>query len=439
MPVNLLREIEVPVRDLLSRRERLVLAVSGGRDSAVLLEAVARLRSPGHHIVVATLDHGTGEHATRAAELTVATATGHGIGVVTERLRDTKATEADWRRLRWRFLKRVAQEEDAVVVTAHTRDDQVETVVMRLLRGTGPRGLAGLYAPSSVERPLLSASRHDVQYYARARHVTFVDDPSNLSVRFLRNRVRLNLLPAIRAVRPGFDDELLDLAHRAAQLRVAVDRIADDFVLDSQPSRRVSVDAELLRSLDEAGRRLVWPSLAAVAGITLDRRGVERLSRLPDQGPGTTAQISGGHQAVRVRGEIRLHRRRAAGPTLAQVLKDVTVFGGFRFQLVPVHTYSSGNRVSQEPDDPWRFWLDQSSEVVVRKWFPGDRLIVDSKGARRRVKRFLAEAEIPVLFRRDWPVVVVGGEVVWIPGIRRGYFQPGRGPVVECRCERLED
>lgn len=436
---NLLRDVELPVQHLLDRRRRLVLAVSGGVDSAVLLDAVARLRTPGHHVVVASIDHGTGPVATEAVALTASVAAQHGLGIVTERLRPGRPSEAEWRRQRWRFLWQVAAREDAVVTTAHTRDDQVETVVMRLLRGAGARGLAGLFAASPVERPLLSASRADVMYYARRRRLRYLEDPTNLSVAFLRNRVRLNILPAIRAVHPGFDDEILDLAHRAAQVRAAVDVASGEFLL-AQRQGEVVVDAVALAGLDEAGRRLLWPALAARVGAWLDRRGIVRLAGLTDRPRGTRVQVSGGFEAVRDRDTIVLRRPTPEEPRAPRPLRRGATFGPFRFEARQVATIRHPAAPANHQRDPWRIRLADSLEPLVREWVPGDRLLLDRSGRKRRVKRFLAEAGIPAPDRPGWPVVVVDGDVVWVPGVRGSPDAVhGTGNLIEYRCERRPD
>src|SRR6185503_5424016 len=101
------RVIESSVRQLLARRTRLVLAVSGGVDSAVLMDAVARLRSSEHRVVVASVDHGTGDAATEATARTLAAAAHHGLPAISERLFTARADEASWRAGRWAFLRQV--------------------------------------------------------------------------------------------------------------------------------------------------------------------------------------------------------------------------------------------------------------------------------------------------------------------------------------------
>src|SRR6185503_11764148 len=118
----------------------------------------------------------------------------------------------------------VAERTGGRVATAHTRDDQVETVLMRVLRGAGARGLAGLYAGDTV-RPLLECSRDELAAYAEQVGANWVEDPTNASMRYFRNRVRRDLLPALARVSPGFDDALLALAKEAGEWREELDRL----------------------------------------------------------------------------------------------------------------------------------------------------------------------------------------------------------------------
>lgn len=268
--------VEEAVAAALSPPGRWVLAVSGGRDSMVLLDAAARLPLNAGHVTVATFDHGTGEAAARAVELVAGAAGDYAMTCVIGRAREVHRTEAGWRRERWGFLRAVAHAEASRVATAHTRDDQVETVVIRVLRDAGARGLAGLYASSDVVRPLLEVTRAEVATYARERHVRYGADPTNLSRRHLRNRVRLDLLPAIRAVRPGFPAEMLETARRAARWRDGLAAVVDGMDLMFLDGATIRIAARSLLGYDAASLRTLWPEIAARAGVTMDRRGTER-------------------------------------------------------------------------------------------------------------------------------------------------------------------
>jgi len=433
------RAIEFSVRQLLERRSRLVLAVSGGADSAVLLDAVARLSGARHRIVVASVDHGTGEAATEATARAVAAAASHGLPAISERLTLERHGEAAWRAGRWAFLRRVAAAEGAHVVTAHTRDDHIETVVMRLLRGAGTRGLAGLLAPSPVERPLLAHGRADILDYAARRGIAFIEDPTNTSLAFLRNRVRLQLLPAIRRASPGFEEEILRLSKEAADLRVRVDAVIDAFLLAPREGALMVLDGNTLAQLPEESLQLILPALVAKAGITLDRRGLTRLAEVARSAPGSRGQLSGGYEVVRSRAELSITRLpRAAAGSLRLRDSGQTEFGEFRFQAEPDASIQNGE--SEGAPNPWRIYIPKSAEPVVRQWYPGDRLTTDLIGGRRRVKRFFAEAGIVGPLRIGWPVVLCGDEVVWIPGVKASQDAVRREErMVHYTCERIRD
>jgi tRNA(Ile)-lysidine synthase len=260
---------------------RWLLAVSGGRDSMVLLDAMASAR--GHEIVaVATFNHGTGAAATRAANLVERTAMALELPVVSGAMPSTSKappSEATWRAARWRFLNGWAEEMRATVVTAHTRDDQIETVVQRLLRDAGPRGLAGMLAePSHVVRPLLEVSRERVMVYATVRDVRFIEDPSNRSMAFQRNRVRHELLPALERAQPGFGEWCWDLSCRAAAWRRELREFVDAKLAPTDVGGALVLPLAPVRGLSVEGWAMLWPELAARVGVTMDWRGIARAS-----------------------------------------------------------------------------------------------------------------------------------------------------------------
>lgn len=434
---EVVRAIEMSVQKLLGRRQRLVLAVSGGADSAVLLDAVIRLRRPDHHIVVASVDHGTGDAATESTARTVATAAKAALPAISERLSLARHDEASLRSARWQFLRRVASSQDANVVTAHTLDDHIETVVMRILRGSSARGLAGLWVKSDIERPLLEHRRETIREYARLRGVEFAQDPSNSSRAYQRNRIRLELLPAIRRIRPEFENDLLDISRRAAALRHEVDATAQRFVLEANGGL-VRLDADALNSLPEESLRLLLPAIVAGAGVTLDRRGHVRLASVVRSRPGSRGQLSGGYDAVRTRDDVTVSRPRPADPSVLRLReKGETRFGSFRFRAEPGATILEGQAI---PPNPWRIYIPRSSEPVVRQWHPGDRLTTDLKGTQRKVKRFFADAGIVGPLRAGWPVVLCGEDVIWIPGVKASQAAVrDEGKMVHYTCERIRD
>jgi tRNA(Ile)-lysidine synthetase-like protein len=418
------------VRAEVARGAPVVVAVSGGRDSMVLLDAVARV-APSRVAVVATFDHGTGPAAARAASLVRERSGALGIPVRSARSTAPARTEADWRAQRMEFLRAVASELDARIITAHTLDDHLETVVMRVLRGAGARGLAGLLASSDVRRPFVGLSRLTIAACARLWSVPFLDDPTNRSRRHLRNRVRLDLLPALSRVHPALPAQLIELSRQAASLRAGLEDLIDESIAVDQRDDALAVSRDDLTRFDARSLAFLWPSLAARQGLTLDRRGTERLVSFTINGaPGARIQLSGGAEVVRHRDRL-LVRRVPGHVDTADVteLKHGATWGAWRFVQE-----SGGAR------DRWRAELSANEPLAIRAWRPGDRMTPEGSRAPRRLKGLFRDAGIDAVRRRRWPVVVAGDEVVWVPGVRRASAAPARSgrPNVTFRCEHID-
>ena len=412
---------------LAARARPVLLAVSGGIDSMVLLDAAARVaidRIAG----VATFDHRSGEHGRAATVLVRREGAARGLRVVVGRSAAPLRGEAAWRAARWAFLRRTAADLGADVVTGHTSDDQLETVCMRVLRDSGARGLAGLLATSPVARPFLGLRRTEIARYAADRGVRYLEDPTNASRAYLRNRLRLDLLPAIGRLQRGFPDEMLALSRDAARLRADVDALAAS--LAERASGGVGVDRATLIGMTGDALRLLVPALAARAGIILDRRGTTRLSAFILEGrTGGRVQLSGGGEAILTRGALVIRRERTGQLSDDELPLDAArVTTGWRFRRV--------RRAS--PSDAWSAELPAERRLTVRRWQPGDRMRAAGSSSARRVKRFLSDAGIEGPERIGWPVVLADGEIVWIPGVRRSDAATDRSgrPVLRYLCER---
>jgi tRNA(Ile)-lysidine synthase len=314
-------EVETAVGTALENREHAVLAVSGGLDSMVLLTAAAKLPArKRRNLTVATFDHGTGKAAGRAAALVGRYSHRLGIPCVSGRASTIGTKEEEWRRGRWAFLQQVAADKAALIVTAHTLDDQIETVFMRILRDAGPRGLAGLYAESEIVRPFLDFSRQQLDSYARELRVPFVQDPSNSDRRHLRNRIRLDILPSIVKRNPGFPRELLTLAREAAKWRRSLEDLAGNVETEAEQDGALRISRSSLKGYDDESLRVLWPALAARASVVMDRRGTHRAAQFTISGAtGGTIQLSGGIEILMRRDHMLLRRWRLPRPQLSEI------------------------------------------------------------------------------------------------------------------------
>ena len=412
----------------------LLLAVSGGLDSMTLLHAMHAV-ALNQIAAVATFDHGTGPAATRAVRLVCEVAGALSLPVVVgrqdsrERLR---RGEASWRAARHGFLSDAGRRAGARVVMAHTEDDHLETLLMRIMRGSGARGMAGLYAESPIVRPFIQVRRRALEAYAKNRRLVWVDDPSNASPDFFRNRVRRDLLPALRRVEPQVDGWMLSLAARAQELRAEVDAHVSQYLRPDVRRGRVRVDASELDGYARDSLAVLWSSLAARVGLALDRRGTERIAAFTmSRRSYGSIPLSGGW-CVEASGDFYTLQRAeltVAAPAPLP-LRGGLVWGNFRFQVQDTSAVSSA----------WTASIAGSEPVVVRAWSAGDRLGPAAGKPQRRVTRYLSEGGVRGRDRASWPVVVAGDDVVWIPGVRRSDAATDRSgrPVRHYVCERID-
>jgi tRNA(Ile)-lysidine synthase len=418
------------VRAALTGGGRVVLAVSGGLDSMVLLDAAA-WSVPRERLIVATFDHRTGPAATSARQSVERQASLLGIECCGSRAVSAARGEAALREARWNFLRRVASAHDAAIATAHTLDDQIETVLMRIMRGAGARGLAGLFAASPVIRPLLRLRRRQLVQYARSRGLEWVEDPSNLSRDYFRNRVRHDLLSALRHVDPSIDEQILGIGRKAARWRASVEEITGAMgIVESTAAVGLEVPQEAISGLSARSAATLWPAIAARAGVTLDRRGIERLAEFSAAGRvGAQIQLSGGWEVTRSRDAFELRPANNDGATES----PLELSEGTRWDAWSFKAHGQPGEVA----DQWTAWLPSDRPLSVRSWRSGDAMVVRDGAPARKVKRFLSDAGVSGHIRARWPVVLSGDQIVWIPGVRRGAAataRPGR-PGLPFICE----
>jgi tRNA(Ile)-lysidine synthase len=276
---------------------------------------------------------------------------------------------------------------------------------------------------------MLDASRADVADYAARARLTWEEDPSNARTHHLRNRIRHELLPALARARPTLSDELYALGARAARLRAEVERFVDHGLALDRRDGAVSVARDAMLRYDSSVLALLWPAVAARAGVTLDRRGTERLVAFTtSERSGARVQLSGGFEALSHRGSFVVRRSVSNTPQGALELSAGVQLGRFRF-----------DERDEEVVSLWSAKLPARMRLTVRTWHPGDRMI-PAGGDMRRVKGLLRDAGVDAASRGSWPVVLADDEIVWVPGVRRSSAASARSgrPEVTFHCERID-
>jgi tRNA(Ile)-lysidine synthase len=406
------------------RGARLVLGLSGGPDSVALLDVLLELASgEGFSLVVAHLDHGLREGSADDRAFCEELARERGLPfragraeVRARAARDHGGVEEAARRERYAFLRAVREDTGArFVVTAHTRDDQAETVLLRLMRGAGTEGLQAMRPLSGdLLRPLLLVGRQDVLAHLEDRGLPYREDPSNADPAFLRNRVRRELLPYLESrfnprVREGLARTAAVLADEDAFLAESARKALEAIRVPGGLSR-----ARILREPAALARRVLRLALQEAGGL----RGVGavHVQKVLDlarsrEASGKSLPLPGGREARIHFDLIAIRRVRTSLAPFALTLPvpgRVVTPSGLAFSAEP----ETGSPVSK-PEEA-TVSAPEGEDLVVRPLRPGDQVLV--RGRLRRARRYLMERRVPREVRDCVPVVAAGARVLFVPG-----------------------
>ncbi len=407
----------------------MLIACSGGADSVALAAAAVEA---GLSAAVGHVDHGLRATSADEAEAVRALARGLGAPCFVERLEglDVRGPglEAAARVGRYAALSRLAAQAGAqVVATAHTRRDQAETLLLRLIRGAGPGALAGVrrsraLAPGlALVRPLLDVPRAATEAFCRARGLAFSNDPHNSDPARTRARLR-QLWPLLLELNPRLEEALSGAAVALAE---------EDELLTALLPADLRLDT--LRALPKALLRRALLRGAVAAGVHPERQHLAALQKLLAKGTGAVSLPCG---TAEVHGDaLRFFARvpQPGGPSPERPLPEVAVPGPGHYPWGPraLSVASSGEGfsvdVSQAPL-PW----------TLRGHRPGDRFR-PAGGRTRKVAELWIEAHVPREVRQDLALLSdAGGQLFWVEGLREGAPCRGDGPSQLRFCIRPE-
>lgn len=428
---------------MLARGERVLVAVSGGPDSVALLHLLLALR-PAYALAlhVVHVNHNLRPEAREDAEFVSSLANGVGVPCTVVEVNEAPdsgdSVEAWARRVRYRALHGVARGVRADrIALGHTADDQAETVLMRLLQGAGPRGLAGIPpVRGPFIRPLIEVRREAVLSFLKGLGAHWVEDRSNEDLRYLRNRLRQSLLRDLRCYNPAVDSALVRVGQHCGEAWEALALLGkavketsaegERFHLGGGVSQPVAVVKEALRQ---------W--VEGLSGRPLREAHLEALSRLVRSGQsGGAVRLPAGGTVEREGSDLVFSRE-----IFLRVASEPRGFTASAMPLqVPGQTELPGSYVVVDarvcsgetvtlPRDAWSVafdWeaLDHPLEIRFRR--PGDHLRPFGFDGTKSLKKLFIEARVPQNDRDRIPVVTARGEIVWVVGHRRGASAPIR-------------
>lgn len=399
-----------------------LVAVSGGPDSMALLDLLHRSRE--HHgleLIVAHVDHGIAAESGAVAGMVRTAAEAMGLPFVGVQLGLGKAAgETEARRGRLQALEKLRISSGAgSVMLGHHADDQAETVLMRLLRGSGPAGLAAMTVrDGTIVRPLLPFRRNEVAHYVHLRGLSCWEDPANRDPRHLRSWLRTKVFPIVEQRLPDVVERLRLAGDDAGRHRRAWEVVLHELPgLDpSVDAAGVSVAAAPLAGYDSVLAGVLIRSLTRKAGHVIGHRRAERVVQLVRTGQsGAWVPLGGDWRASLDFGRLRIGQAVEANPVQgisAELVPPSATWGEWVFRLSRDTAPSGADRVASTA------WFGDG-RLTVRCSQPGDRLRPLGGVGHRPLARMLQEARIPRAERANVPVVLVDDIPAWVPGVVR--------------------
>ncbi|MGC1294740.1 MAG: tRNA lysidine(34) synthetase TilS [Alloacidobacterium sp.] len=415
---------------------RLGVAVSGGADSVALLRRLAELwQELGLVLAVLHVHHGIrGAEADADAAFVEELAKQLGlrflrrdVDTLTRAKAEQETVEEAARKLRYAWFEDLlARGELDAVATAHTLDDQAETILYKLLRGAWTEGLAGIFpvverAGGVILRPLLRTRRSEVEAWLKGINQPWREDSTNTDAAYTRNRIRHHLLPILTEYNPQIVSQLGHIACIArdedSYWRTELDRLLPPLLLPGKAVRgggrssstrpgeaSVGMEVEKLRSLPLALRRRVLRAAAEQLGCAPNFEQTELLLAMCANKVGSRGTLTAQVHAERTPRELRLVRLESGAGDEKLPEYEVPVPGevtaeAFGFRLI---AHVSGNRDLA------------SAQAKLRVHKAGDRVHLRYSSGLKRIKEVLERLKVPPDQRRKWPVLEWQGEIVWM-------------------------
>jgi tRNA(Ile)-lysidine synthase len=445
---------ELPVdNSLFAPGDRICVAVSGGADSTALLRTLLAQRAElGIVLSVLHVEHGLrGEQARVDASFVAELAKQFelsceviAVDTATRATQQKESIEEAARNLRYKVFRDVLASGKAdKIATAHTLDDQAETVLMKLSRGAWTEGLSGIHpvlqldgtGPQVCVRPLLNVTRAEIETYLGALNQSWREDETNRSLVYTRNRVRHELLPALREYNPRINQAL---AHVAANARAEeqhwqqeLARVLPQLLLPGKPVRgggrsvvtaagsiSVAVEIVRLRALDSGLRRRVLRAIAEQCGATLDFDATESLQAMAlSTSASRRLELPNGLRVERSARELQFESM-PASPVLRKIANSPT------YQLsIPgtIEAPAFQSRYTASFDAAKSVCPGETTSVppaCVRAWQPGDRVDLAYSSGPKKVKEILERMGIRGEQRALWPVILWQGSIVWMRDVQ---------------------
>ncbi|MCZ6701540.1 MAG: tRNA lysidine(34) synthetase TilS [Ignavibacteria bacterium] len=421
-------------RKLISEKDRILVALSGGQDSVFLIEFLLKYKRRFKiDIAVFHLNHNLrGKESDLDVKFCKALANKKKIpffssskNVKLFARRKKISIEEAGRELRYKELFQIADKKKFTkIATAHIADDNSETVLLNLIKGAGLKGLSGIPAKrDKIIRPTLVLSKDEIMDYLQRKKITYRTDRSNYESDYQRNYLRNEIIPLIkRKLNPQFNNAVLKSSEIVKNISSYIDKQIDNTINDVVLSRKKSLIINL-KKLEESDTLLYGDLFRTIVqkyfSKKLENKYISELKKLINKQPGKMIEFSNGINAIRERDSIIIYLKKLERNHNKQVQLKIGDKKQFEKKILSVKEINgkefkfstSGRREFIEGDK-------LNDNFIVRKWKDGDRFYPLGMKNSKKVSDFLSEQKIESYKKKEQLVLTNSGKIVWVVGIR---------------------
>lgn len=422
--------------ELFDKDDRLVIGVSGGIDSMVLLEFLSKKRHQlGVHITAVHIDHMLrGEQSAedrrfveQQCKLWEVPCKSFSVPIPAILAENGGNAQSVCRQERYRVFEQVMEKtESTVLITAHHADDQLETILMEGMRGSLRNGAFGMrmkrpFGGGMLVRPQLAVTKEQIARYAQLNKVPYREDPSNASDTYTRNRIRKTIVPAMAQENPRASLHFSELAEQINEDAVFLQQLAEQTLKELLSSdKELLISAESFRRHPSALQKrmvlLLLNYLYDDKRVLITSHLAEQVRELLQSSSGTVfLHLPQNYMMIRQYDQVFFEKPKEF---LQRQQADIGHLWsppvlGFRYRVMPV---------GEEPEaENTNFWYFQSEETdfTLRGRKPGDRILLAGMDQAKKLARLMIDEKIPSQQRDNWPIIVAGeNRVLLVPGLR---------------------